>query len=186
MLRSDDGSSLRNMYFAYCTSELVEVVLSTLSVLATEGRGDFVPLWAHLPLIIATPVTTPILVATLDVLAVLSPLAPLPPPLPPLPPPAHSSRTSPRTSDNLSGTLTSVCKTNGRVRRSREPAAGPRELAGLPSGRCCCCCCRLMLATRAAMHSVRVDLRQEIGGKSSNRFQREIYPSRPFVLYTRN
>lgn len=91
----------------YYTSELVEVVLSALSVLATEERGDLVPLWAHLPLIIATPVTTPILVAALVELDILSPVAPLPP----LPPPPHNSRTSPRTSDNLSGTLTNVCKT---------------------------------------------------------------------------
>lgn len=104
-----------------CTSELVEVVLSALSVLATEERGDLVPLWAHLPLIIATPVTAPILVAALppDVLLDMF-LSPVAAPLPPLPPPPHNSRTSPRTSDNLSGTLTNACKTTVRVRRSRE------------------------------------------------------------------
>lgn len=97
-----------NMHY---TSELVEVVLSALSVLATEERGDLVPLWAHLPLINATPVTAPIFVAALppDVpLDMFLSAAPLP-----LPPPPHSSRTSPRTSDNLSGTLTNAFKTTG-------------------------------------------------------------------------
>jgi len=90
------------------TSELVEVVLSALSVLATEERGDLVPLWAHLPLINATPVTAPIFVTALppDV-----PLDMFLSPLPLPPPPPHSSRTSPRTSDNLSGTLTNAFKT---------------------------------------------------------------------------
>lgn len=97
----------------HCTSELVEVVLSALSVFATEDRCGLAPLWAHLPLIIATPVTAPILVAALDALLDM----PLSPDVaPPLPPPPHSSRTSPRTSDNLSGTLTNACKTTVRVR----------------------------------------------------------------------
>lgn len=102
----------------HCTSELVEVVLSALSVFATEDRCGLAPLWAHLPLIIATPVTAPILVAALDALLDM----PLSPDVaPPLPPPPHSSRTSPRTSDNLSGTLTNACKTIVRVR------VGPRR-----------------------------------------------------------
>lgn len=113
----------------YSTSELVEVVLSALSVLAMEERGDLVPLWAHLPLIIATPVTAPILVAALppDVLLdmLLSPVAaPLPPLPPPPPPPPHNSRTSPRTSDNLSGTLTNACKTT--VRKPRDESTPTR------------------------------------------------------------
>lgn len=100
----------------HCTSELVEVVLSALSVFATEDRCGLAPLWAHLPLIIATPVTAPILVAALDALLDM----PLSPDVaPPLPPPPHSSRTSPRTSDNLSGTLTNACKTTVRVRGPR-------------------------------------------------------------------
>lgn len=103
------------------TSELVEVVLSALSVLATEDRCGLAPLWAHLPLIIATPVTAPILVAALDALLDM----PLSPDVAALPlPPPHSSRTSPRTSDNLSGTLTNACKTivRGRIRPRRGSA----------------------------------------------------------------
>lgn len=104
----------------HCTSELVEVVLSALSVFATEDRCGLAPLWAHLPLIIATPVTAPILVAALDALLDM----PLSPDVaPPLPPPPHSSRTSPRTSDNLSGTLTNACKTTVRVRGPRRGSA---------------------------------------------------------------
>ncbi|KAK2579749.1 hypothetical protein KPH14_011090 [Odynerus spinipes] len=100
----------------------------------------------------ATPVTTPILLAVLPppdelvpfsvvvvvVVVVVAPPEPPPPPVSPLPPPPPhaNSRTSPRTSDNLSGTLTNASKTTivkggSQWSSSREDPNGSFYLSGL-------------------------------------------------------